>query len=144
MITFQHGSYIDKAIESVVEQDEKRLELVVGDDQSTDDTLERALAWQSRYPDIVRVLDPVPDKLLGRRFLDGKTPLADHPMVVSGRASFEILQKALVAGVPMIVAVGAPSSLAVEMAERFGMTLIGFASRERFNIYTRPERVVNE
>ena len=84
------------------------------------------------------------DKLIGRRFLDGKTPVADHPMVVSGRASFEILQKALVAGVPMIVAVGAPSSLAVEMAERFGMTLIGFASRERFNVYTRPERVVNE
>jgi FdhD protein len=64
--------------------------------------------------------------------------------VVSGRASFEILQKALVARVPMIVAVGAPSSLAVEMAERFGLTLIGFASRERFNIYTHAERVVNE
>jgi FdhD protein len=84
------------------------------------------------------------DKLIGRRFLDGKTPLADHAMVVSGRASFEILQKALVASVPMIVAVGAPSSLAVEMAERFGMTLIGFASRERFNVYTHPGRVVNE
>jgi len=84
------------------------------------------------------------DKLIGRRFLAGNTPLADHAMVVSGRASFEIVQKALVAGVPMIVAVGAPSSLAVEMAERFGMTLIGFASRERFNVYAHPERVVNE
>jgi len=82
------------------------------------------------------------DKLLGRRFLDGATPLADHPMVVSGRASFEILQKALAAGVPMIVAVGAPSSLAVQMAERFGMTLIGFASRERFNVYCGAERVI--
>jgi FdhD protein len=82
------------------------------------------------------------DKLLGRSFLDGKTPLADHLMVVSGRASFEILQKALVAGVPVIVAVGAPSSLAVEMAEKFGMTLIGFASRERFNIYAGRQRII--
>jgi len=82
------------------------------------------------------------DKLLGRRFLDGATPLADHPMVISGRASFEILQKALAAGVPMIVAVGAPSSLAVELAERFGLTLIGFASRERFNIYSDADRIM--
>jgi FdhD protein len=83
------------------------------------------------------------DKLIGRRFLDGKTPLGELGMVVSGRASFEILQKALVAGIPMIVAVGAPSSLAVEMAERFGMTLIGFASSERFNVYTGEDRVVD-
>jgi len=82
------------------------------------------------------------DKLIGRRFLDGRTPLRNHAMVVSGRASFEILQKALVAGIPAIVAVGAPSSLAVEMAERFGMTLVGFASDERFNIYTGAERLV--
>jgi len=81
------------------------------------------------------------DKLIGRRFLDGGTPLADHAMVVSGRASFEILQKALVAGVPAIVAVGAPSSLAVEMAGRFGMTLIGFTSDERFNVYTGADRI---
>jgi FdhD protein len=81
------------------------------------------------------------DKLIGRRFLDGGTPLGDHGMVVSGRASFEILQKALVAGLPLIVAVGAPSSLAVGMAERFGMTLVGFASADRFNIYTGAERI---
>ncbi len=81
------------------------------------------------------------DKLIGRRFLDGKTPLGELGMVVSGRASFEILQKALVAGIPMIVAVGAPSSLAVEMAERFGMTLIGFASSERFNVYAGVDRI---
>ena len=81
------------------------------------------------------------DKLIGRRFLDGKTPLGELGMVVSGRASFEILQKALVAGIPMIVAVGAPSSLAVEMAERFRMTLIGFASSERFNVYTGVGRI---
>ena len=81
------------------------------------------------------------DKLIGRRFLDGKTPLGELGMVVSGRASFEILQKALVAGIPMIVAVGAPSSLAVEMAERFRMTLIGFASNERFNVYAGVDRI---
>jgi len=82
------------------------------------------------------------DKLLGRRFLDGATPLGDHPMVVSGRASFEIVQKALAAGVPMIVAVGAPSSLAVDLARRFGMTLVGFASRERFNVYCGHDRIM--
>ena len=82
------------------------------------------------------------DKLIGRRFLDGETPLDSYAMVVSGRASFEILQKALVAGIPAIVAVGAPSSLAVDLADRFGMTLIGFASEERFNVYTHAERIV--
>lgn len=81
------------------------------------------------------------DKLIGRRFLDGETQFDELGMVVSGRASFEILQKALVAGIPLIVAVGAPSSLAAEMAERFGMTLVGFASSERFNVYTGVERV---
>jgi len=82
------------------------------------------------------------DKLIGRRFLDGEAPVADHAMVVSGRTSFEILQKALVAGVAIIVAVGAPSSLAVETAERFGTTLIGFASGERFNVYSGHQRVL--
>ncbi len=81
------------------------------------------------------------DKLIGRRFLDRATPIADHAMVVSGRASFEILQKALVAGVAMIVAVGAPSSLAVELAGRFDMTLIGFAGVGRFNVYSGAHRV---
>jgi len=83
------------------------------------------------------------DKLIGRRFLDGETPLGDVGMVVSGRASFEILQKALVAGLPLIVAVGAPSSLAVEMAMRFGMTLVGFASSERFNVYSGENRIIS-
>ena len=82
------------------------------------------------------------DKLIGRRFLDGEADLADHVMVVSGRASFEILQKALVASVPMIVAIGAPSSLAVQLADKFGMTLIGFASDRRFNVYTGHRRIV--
>lgn len=82
------------------------------------------------------------DKVIGRRMLDGEVSLSTYCMVVSGRASFEILQKALVARLPMIVAVGAPSSLAVDMAERFGMTLVGFASQERFNIYTGSHRII--
>ena len=82
------------------------------------------------------------DKLAGRSFLDGKTPLIEYGMIVSGRVSFEIMQKALVAGVPMIVAVGAPSSLAVDMARRYRMTLVGFASSERFNVYAGEARVV--
>jgi len=82
------------------------------------------------------------DKILGRRFLDGNTPLADLMMVVSGRASFEILQKALAAGVPGIIAVGAPSSLAVDLARRFGMTLVGFTSPGRFNVYSGSERIL--
>ena len=82
------------------------------------------------------------DKLLGRGFLDGLTPLRDSVMVVSGRSSFEILQKALAAGVPAVVAVGAPSSLAVDLARRFGMTLIGFASPDRFNLYAGEQRMI--
>lgn len=81
------------------------------------------------------------DKLLGRRFLAEDWPLADHLVLVSGRTSFELVQKALVAGVPMLAAVGAPSSLAVELADNFGMTLVGFLSAKRFNVYCRPERV---
>jgi FdhD protein len=81
------------------------------------------------------------DKLIGRAFLDGRLPLRDHLVLVSGRASYELLQKCLVAGVPFICAVSAPSSLAVELAERFGLTLVGFLRGDRFNIYAGPERV---
>ena len=81
------------------------------------------------------------DKLVGRAFLDGQVPLGGKILLVSGRTSFEILQKAAVAGVPIVCAVSAPSTLAVSVAERLGITLIGFLRGARFNIYTHPERV---
>jgi FdhD protein len=73
--------------------------------------------------------------------LTGRLPLSDHALVVSGRLSFEIVQKAWLAGIPMIVAVSAPSSLAIDLAARSGMTLVGFTRDGRFNIYTHEERV---
>jgi len=81
------------------------------------------------------------DKVIGAQFLAGHVPQPDSILVVSGRASFELMQKALVAGIPMLVAVGAPSSLAVEVAEKFGATLIGFTKPSGFNIYTGAERI---
>jgi FdhD protein len=82
------------------------------------------------------------DKLLGRAFLDGRIPLHDHIVLVSGRTSYEILQKCAVAGVPLVCAISAPSSLAVELAEAFGITLVGFLRGERFNVYAGAERIV--
>ena len=83
------------------------------------------------------------DKLIGSCFQRGSLPLWNRVMAVSGRGGFEIIQKALVARIPVIVAVGAPSSLAVELANSFGLTLIGFARNGRFNIYSAPQRVVD-
>ncbi len=81
------------------------------------------------------------DKLIGQSLLSNELPLSEHGIIVSGRASFELMQKAMMAGVPLLAAVGAPSSLAIELAEEFGMTLIGFLKKDKFNIYTRSDRV---
>jgi FdhD protein len=82
------------------------------------------------------------DKAVGRAFLDELLPLENHLLLVSGRASFEIIQKALAAGIPIVAAVSAPSSLAVELARESNQTLIGFLRPPSFNIYTNIERVI--
>jgi FdhD protein len=82
------------------------------------------------------------DKLVGWALLEGRLPLSDHLVMVSGRSSFEILQKCLTAGVPIVCAISAPSSLAVDVARQFGMTLIGFLRGNRFNVYSGHVRVL--
>ena len=81
------------------------------------------------------------DKLMGGMLTAGRMPLAQSLLMVSGRASFEIVQKAWLGGVPLLAAVSAPSSLAVDLAQRAGMTLLGFVRPGRFNIYAHAERV---
>lgn len=81
------------------------------------------------------------DKVIGHEFLAGRLPLGDRVLMVSGRASFEIIQKALAAGVPIVAAVSAPSSLAIELADEANLTLVGFLRPGGFNVYTHPERV---
>jgi FdhD protein len=82
------------------------------------------------------------DKLLGAEFIADRTPLRDRLLMLSGRASFELLQKALMGGISMVVSVGAPSSLAVQVAKEFDITLVGFLREDHFNVYHGVNRVL--
>jgi FdhD protein len=84
------------------------------------------------------------DKVVGRALLDGRLPLSGRVLCVSGRLSFELVQKAAVAGAPILIGVGAPSSLAVELADDRGLTLCGFARRGGINVYTHPQRISDD
>jgi FdhD protein len=81
------------------------------------------------------------DKIVGRMLIREALPLADHILCVSGRTSYEIVQKAVIAGIPIVAAVSAPSSLAIDLAIALGVTLIGFVRGDGFNIYAHPERI---
>ena len=81
------------------------------------------------------------DKLIGRSLRAGGVPLTDRMVLLSGRASFELAQKAIRAGVSLLVAIGAPSSLAVTLAEQSRMTLVGFLRDDRCNVYAHPQRL---
>lgn len=81
------------------------------------------------------------DKVVGRALLDERVPLNESILVVSGRTGYEIVQKSITAGIPVLAAVGAPSSLAVALAREFNQTLVGFLKGDRFNVYSAPERL---
>jgi FdhD protein len=82
------------------------------------------------------------DKVIGRMLMQERLPLSRQLLFVSGRASFEIVQKALLAGVPIVASVSAPSTLAIDLARESGVTLAGFVRGDRFNIYTHPDRII--
>lgn len=81
------------------------------------------------------------DKLIGSMLMENKIPLTENILLLSGRASFELIQKSVMAGINLVVAIGATSSLAVELAKEFNVTLVGFLKHEWFNIYSHEERV---
>ena len=81
------------------------------------------------------------DKVVGRSLLDDRVPASESVLVVSGRTGYEIVQKSITAGIPVLAAVGAPSSLAVALAREFNQTLVGFLKGDRFNVYSAPERL---
>ena len=81
------------------------------------------------------------DKIVGWAMLHGMLPLAGHVLLVSGRASFELVQKTVLAGIPMLAAVSAPSSLAAELSDEAGLTLVGFLRGASMNVYTGTQRV---
>ena len=81
------------------------------------------------------------DKVIGWAFLKGRLPLGGHVLLVSGRGGFEIVQKALAAGIPLLASVSAPSSLAVQLARELGLTLVGFLRGQRFVVYSGEERI---
>jgi FdhD protein len=83
------------------------------------------------------------DKIVGRMLMQEALPLSDHLLCVSGRTSFEIVQKAVFAGIPIVAAVSAPSSLAIELAQEYGITLVGFIRDGSFNIYAHAERIAS-
>jgi FdhD protein len=84
------------------------------------------------------------DKLVGWAMLDGRLPFARQVLMVSGRTSYEILQKAVTARVPIVASVSAPSSLAVELAREFGVTLVGFLRGDHANVYSSAERILSQ
>ena len=84
------------------------------------------------------------DKLIGWALVERRLPLAEAVLAVSGRVSYDLLQKAITAGIPILVAVGAPSSLAIDLAEQFGVTLAGFTRGDALNLYANPERVLEQ